>query len=73
MPTSQDTVQSSGLGLPRLYTVREVTTYLRIKKSKIYQLMHDGLLPFVQVGVGGRRRITETAILAFVNGVGSQT
>ena len=55
--------------LPRLYTVREVMAYLRVKKSKLYKLMQEGLLPYVEIGAGGHRRVSETALLNFVNGV----
>ena len=57
--------------LPRLYTVREVMAYLRVKKSKLYKLMQEGLLPYVEIGAGGHRRVSETALLSFVNGVTS--
>ena len=55
--------------LPRLYTVREVMAYLRVKKSKLYKLMQEGLLPYVEIGAGGHRRVSETVLLNFVNGV----
>ena len=55
--------------LPRLYTIREVMSYLRVKKSKLYSLMQEGLLPYVEIGAGGHRRVSETALLSFVHGV----
>lgn len=69
MNTTVDMLMPPSISLPRLYTVREAMNYLRIKKSKLYQLMQEGLVPYVEIGQGGHRRITEPALLAFVNGV----
>ena len=46
------------------YTVDEVAKRLRVSRSTVYNWMRDGSLPFVIVGKD--RRITGTAIRAFV-------
>jgi excisionase family DNA binding protein len=47
-----------------LMTVREAQRFLGISRSKLYQLMGDGVIPFVLVGAG--RRIPKAALVEFI-------
>lgn len=48
-----------------IYTVQEVATKLKITRKGVYDLMRDGRLAYVQIGLR-QRRITETALRAFL-------
>lgn len=47
------------------YTVKEVAAKLRLTPKGVYDLMKDGKLRYVQIGVR-RRRIAESALREFV-------
>lgn len=51
--------------LPLVLTVPETAEQLRCGRRKIYQLMDSGEL--VSIKVGGSRRITRDALLAYVD------
>ena len=50
--------------MEQLYTVSDVAKRLRVSKPTVYHWFNEGLLPFVWVG--GRRRVKESDVLAFV-------
>jgi len=50
--------------IEKLYTVNEVAKMLRVSKPTVYHWFNEGYLAFVWVG--GRRRVKESDVLAFV-------
>ena len=42
--------QATSAPLPALATVPEVADYLAVSRSKLYQMMDSGLLPYVKLG-----------------------
>lgn len=52
--------------LPELLTVPEVCRLLGYRKTKVYELMKSGLLPFVVHTKTGHRRIEYRAVQQFV-------
>lgn len=50
--------------MDKLYTVQEAAAYFKVARQTVYDWMSNGDLGYVLVG--GRRRITESAIKAFV-------
>lgn len=48
-----------------IYTVKEVAEKLKITRKGVYDLMRDGRLGYVQIGLR-QRRITATALRAFL-------
>ncbi len=48
-----------------IYTVKEVAEKLKITRKGVYDLMRDGRLAYVQIGLR-QRRITESALRAFL-------
>ena len=48
----------------RFYTIPEVAAKLRVTRAAIYKWMKEGKLAFVMVG--SERRVTSSAIAAFV-------
>lgn len=48
-----------------IYTVKEVAEKLKITRKGVYDLMRDGRLSYVQIGLR-QRRITESALRAFL-------
>lgn len=47
-----------------MFFVEEVAKKLRVTRKTVYDWMRDGRLEYVQVG--GRRRITASALAAFI-------
>ncbi len=50
--------------MEEFYTVDEVAKLFKVTRTTVYEWMRTGALAFVQVG--GRRRITQSAINAFI-------
>jgi len=63
---SRDSSQRGSRILPELLTVPEVCHLLGYRKTKVYELMKSGLLPFVVHTETGHRRIEYRAVQQFV-------
>lgn len=50
--------------MERYYTVNEIAEMFKVTRTTVYEWMSSGRLGWVQVG--GRRRVTQTAIDSFV-------
>ena len=50
--------------MDEFYTVDEVAKMFKVTRTTVYEWMRSGSLAYVQVG--GRRRITSSAIKAFI-------
>ena len=55
---------------PRLATVSQVADYLALSRSKVYQLMHSGRLPYVKLGRCRRIRWADVEALITESRVG---
>ena len=63
---TRDSSQGGSPILPELLTVPEVCNLLSYRKTKVYELMKSGLLPFVVHAKTGHRRIEYRAVQQFV-------
>lgn len=59
------------LGTPMLATVLEAANYLTVSRSKVYQMMDAGLLPWVKLGASRRIRWADLEKLVADNLVGA--
>jgi excisionase family DNA binding protein len=50
--------------MEEFYTVDEVAKMFKVTRTTVYEWMRSGALAYVQVG--GRRRVTQSAINAFI-------
>ncbi len=50
--------------MEEFFTVDEVAKLFKVTRTTVYEWMRTGALAYVQVG--GRRRVTQTAINAFI-------
>ena len=57
--------------LPRLWTVTEVASALRVSKMTIYRMVHSGELTHVRVG--NSYRIPDDAVRSMLNGPATMT
>lgn len=55
---------------PVLATVVEGANYLNVSRSKVYQMMYNGMLPFVKLGGSRRIRWSDLEKLVAENLVG---
>jgi excisionase family DNA binding protein len=55
-----------------LRTVPEVAAYLAVSRSKVYQMMDEGVLPFVKLGGNRRIRSSDVEKLVADNLVGAK-
>lgn len=52
----------------KLLTVEEVAAILRVTRKAVYDLMRAGRLPYKQIGISRGRRISQSALNAFLSG-----
>lgn len=53
-------------GLERVFTVEEVSAYLKLNPVTVRGYLHAGILRGVRGGRAGRWRVTESALRAFL-------
>lgn len=51
-----------------LYTVTEAAHVLSMGRSKVYEMVRDGVIPSVKID--GCRRVKAAALMAYVDGIG---
>ena len=51
-----------------LYTVTEAAQALSMGRSKVYEMVRDGVIPSVKID--GCRRVKASALMAFVESIG---
>jgi excisionase family DNA binding protein len=64
--TNQPEPAQSKSALPRLWTVTEVATALRVSKMTIYRMVHSGELSHIRVG--NSYRIPDDAVRMLLDG-----
>jgi excisionase family DNA binding protein len=52
----------------KLLTVEEVAAILRVTRKAVYDLMRANRLPYKQIGLTRGRRISQSALNAFLSG-----
>lgn len=74
MSATAETIQrgvADRVGTPMLATVLEAANYLTVSRSKVYQMMDAGLLPWVKLGASRRIRWADLEKLVADNLVGA--